>query len=182
MKPIVENKQRSDVNVDFPDANTGHSLCQSSWSISSKQKSPSGQENCSEEYSCCVFVICDGSSGLEAPPPHTPKKFRRRKHATMTPFQQNLKSTTEQTGATLFHRPPTARPAPEDSSPCKTSEFEPSSFCGKLSLKRALKLPLNSRKNRNKWGDFEIPERSGVLPAPGGQSLHVAQRQLEVWT
>ena len=101
-------------------------------------------------------------------PPHTPKKFRRRKHATMTPFQQNLKSTTEQTGATLFHRPPTARPAPEDSSPCKTSEFEPSSFCGELSLKRALKLLLNSRKNRNRRGDFEIPERSGVLPAPWG--------------
>ncbi len=38
--------------------------------------------------------------------------FRRRKHATMTPFQQNLKSTTEQTGATLFLRPPTTRPAP----------------------------------------------------------------------
>jgi uncharacterized protein YjbI with pentapeptide repeats len=30
----------------------------------------------------------------------------------MTLSQQNLKSTTEQTGATLFHRPPTPRPAP----------------------------------------------------------------------
>jgi hypothetical protein len=75
MKPIVENKQRSDVNVDFPDANTGRSLCQSLWSISSKQESPAGQENCSEEYSCCVFVICDGSSGLEAPPPTHTKKI-----------------------------------------------------------------------------------------------------------
>ena len=30
----------------------------------------------------------------------------------MTLSQQNLKSTTEQTGATLFHRPPTLRQAP----------------------------------------------------------------------